>query len=154
MMRVCHRVLYKQLAVWMLHGILADKYSEFFVHKVEKVARVESSSNEDEDLGLGGITSLQIQQMIVSQKFTNLVNYSILFFSQIQQIISSLSLYSQKVSEDEVKGQCEQFTLRVEMLPSYIPARVAEKILFVGESVQMFESEREGTCFKSRGWYL
>lgn len=27
------------------------------------------------------------------------------------------------------------------MLPSYIPARVAEKILFVGESVQMFESQ-------------
>lgn len=35
----------------------------------------------------------------------------------------------------------KQFSLRMEMLPSYIPARVAEKILFVGESVQMFESQ-------------
>ena len=34
----------------------------------------------------------------------------------------------------------QQFSLRVEMLPSYIPVRVAEKILFVGESVQMFEN--------------
>lgn len=35
----------------------------------------------------------------------------------------------------------KQFSLRVEMLPSYIPVRVAEKILFVGESVQMFENQ-------------
>lgn len=34
----------------------------------------------------------------------------------------------------------QQFSLRTEMLPSYIPIRVAEKILFVGESVQMFEN--------------
>lgn len=34
----------------------------------------------------------------------------------------------------------QQFSLRTEMLPSYIPVRVAEKILFVGESVQMFEN--------------
>lgn len=34
----------------------------------------------------------------------------------------------------------QQFSLRTELLPSYIPIRVAEKILFVGESVQMFEN--------------
>ncbi len=37
----------------------------------------------------------------------------------------------------------QQFSLRVEMLPSYIPVRVAEKILFVGESVQMFENHNQ-----------
>lgn len=37
----------------------------------------------------------------------------------------------------------QQFSLRAEMLPSYIPARVAEKILFVGESVQMFENQNQ-----------
>ena len=66
MLQVCHRVLYKQLAVWMLHGLLADQYEEFFIHKVQKVAPAESSNAEDEDLGLGGITSGQIQQLIVS----------------------------------------------------------------------------------------
>lgn len=38
----------------------------------------------------------------------------------------------------------QQFSLRTEMLPSYIPIRVAEKILFVGESVQMFENHTHG----------
>ena len=28
------------------------------------------------------------------------------------------------------------------MLPSYIPSREADKVLFVGESVQMFESDK------------
>lgn len=37
----------------------------------------------------------------------------------------------------------QQFSLRTEMLPSYIPVRVAEKILFVGESVQMFENHTQ-----------
>ena len=37
----------------------------------------------------------------------------------------------------------QQFSLRIEMLPSYIPIRVAEKILFVGESVQMFENHNQ-----------
>lgn len=33
--------------------------------------------------------------------------------------------------------------MRVELLPSFIPLRAAEKILFVGESVQMFESQKD-----------
>lgn len=45
----------------------------------------------------------------------------------------------------------KQFSLRVEMLPSYIPVRVAEKILFVGESVQMFESQNVNLTKKGRG---
>ena len=38
----------------------------------------------------------------------------------------------------------QQFSLRLEMLPSYIPVRLAENILFVGESVQMFQNHRQG----------
>lgn len=44
----------------------------------------------------------------------------------------------------------KQFSLRIEMLPSYIPVRVAEKILFVGESVQMFESQNVSLTKKGR----
>lgn len=49
----------------------------------------------------------------------------------------------------------KQFSLRVEILPSYIPVRVAEKILFVGESVQMFENQnvnltRKGSILKNQ----
>jgi len=48
----------------------------------------------------------------------------------------------QRLIEEEnmLAPSLQQFSLRVEMLPSYIPVRVAEKILFVGESVQMFEN--------------
>ena len=48
----------------------------------------------------------------------------------------------QRLIEEEnmLAPSLQQFSLRVEMLPSYIPIRVAEKILFVGESVQMFEN--------------
>lgn len=44
----------------------------------------------------------------------------------------------------------KQFSLRVEMLPSYIPVRVAEKILFVGESVQMFENQNVNLTRKGK----
>ncbi len=44
-----------------------------------------------------------------------------------------------------------QFCLRPELIPSYIPVRVAERILFVGESVQMFESEKQGTKHHYKG---
>ena len=46
----------------------------------------------------------------------------------------------------------ERFTLRSEMLPSYLPSRVAEKILFVGESVQIFESERSKSQQRHKGF--
>lgn len=44
----------------------------------------------------------------------------------------------------------KQFSLRVEILPSYIPVRVAEKILFVGESVQMFENQNVNLTRKGK----
>lgn len=48
----------------------------------------------------------------------------------------------QRLIEEEnmLAPSLQQFSLRTEMLPSYIPIRAAEKILFVGESVQMFEN--------------
>lgn len=45
----------------------------------------------------------------------------------------------------------QQFSLRTEMLPSYIPIRVAEKILFVGESVQMFENHNHSPSRAGQG---
>lgn len=52
----------------------------------------------------------------------------------------------QRLIEEEnmLAPSLQQFSLRTEMLPSYIPVRVAEKILFVGESVQMFENHTHG----------
>lgn len=40
--------------------------------------------------------------------------------------------------------EASHFVLRSDLLPSYIPVRVANKILFVGESIQMFQLKRDG----------
>lgn len=58
----------------------------------------------------------------------------------------------QRLIEEEnmLAPSLKQFSLRVEILPSYIPVRVAEKILFVGESVQMFENQNVNLTRKGR----
>ncbi|KAI0235900.1 Gamma-tubulin complex component 4 [Lamellibrachia satsuma] len=118
---VCHKVLYKQLTAWMLHGLLLDDYTEMFIHKVQKVLTVQPEP-EDDDLGLGGVTGRQMQQIQLSSDMT--VNHSI----------------------------GERFALRADMLPTYIPTKVAQKILFVGESVEMFEKiEIDGRQQKHQG---
>ena len=59
---------------------------------------------------------------------------------------------AQRLIEEEnmLAPSLKQFSLRVEILPSYIPVRVAEKILFVGESVQMFENQNLNLTRKGR----
>ncbi|KAI4830483.1 hypothetical protein KUCAC02_002113 [Chaenocephalus aceratus] len=95
---VCHGVMYKQLAAWMLHGLLLDQSEEFFVKQGPR---------------LGGLSGKQLREL------------------------QDLRLIEE---ENMLAPSLQQFSLRTEMLPSYIPIRVAEKILFVGESVQMFEN--------------
>ncbi|XP_055010891.1 gamma-tubulin complex component 4 [Boleophthalmus pectinirostris] len=126
---VCHGVLYKQLAAWMLHGLLLDQHEEFFIRQGPSGAG--SSTNQDEeedDLCLGGLSGKQLREL------------------------QDLRLIEE---ENMLAPSLQQFSLRTEMLPSYIPVRVAEKILFVGESVQMFENHnhspsRAGSILKHR----
>uniref|UniRef100_A0A8C6TNN1 Gamma-tubulin complex component n=1 Tax=Neogobius melanostomus TaxID=47308 RepID=A0A8C6TNN1_9GOBI len=115
---VCHGVLYKQLAAWMLHGLLLDQHEELFIRQGPSGSG--SSANQDEeddDLGLGGLSGKQLREL------------------------QDLRLIEE---ENMLAPSLQQFSLRTEMLPSYIPVRVAEKILFVGESVQMFENHNHG----------
>uniref|UniRef100_A0A8C8DFY1 Gamma-tubulin complex component n=1 Tax=Oryzias sinensis TaxID=183150 RepID=A0A8C8DFY1_9TELE len=115
---VCHGVMYKQLAAWMLHGLLLDQSEEFFVKQGPSAGGAASSQEEeDDDLGLGGLSGKQLREL------------------------QDLRLVEE---ENILAPSLQQFSLRTEMLPSYIPIRVAEKILFVGESVQMFENHTQG----------
>lgn len=111
---VCHGVMYKQLAAWMLHGLLLDQSEEFFVKQGPSGGGAAANPEEDEeDLGIGGLSGKQLREL------------------------QDLRLIEE---ENMLAPSLQQFSLRTEMLPSYIPIRVAEKILFVGESVQMFEN--------------
>ncbi|KAM6942653.1 gamma-tubulin complex component 4 [Xenentodon cancila] len=111
---VCHGVMYKQLAAWMLHGLLLDQSEEFFVKQGPSAGGAAANQEEeDDDLVLGGLSGKQLREL------------------------QDLRLIEE---ENMLAPSLQQFSLRTEMLPSYIPIRVAEKILFVGESVQMFEN--------------
>ncbi|XP_032606112.1 gamma-tubulin complex component 4 isoform X3 [Taeniopygia guttata] len=126
---VCHGVMYKQLSAWMLHGLLLDQHEEFFIKQGPSSGNVLSQPEEDDDdLGIGGLTGKQLREL------------------------QDLRLIEE---ENMLAPSLKQFSLRVEMLPSYIPVRVAEKILFVGESVQMFENQnvnltRKGSILKNQ----
>ncbi|XP_078388453.1 gamma-tubulin complex component 4 isoform X2 [Cetorhinus maximus] len=127
---VCHGVMYKQLSAWMLHGLLLDKYEEFFIKQGPSSGNVgtQPEEEEDEDLGIRGLTGKQLREL------------------------QDLRLIEE---ENMLATSLKQFSLRAEMLPSYIPVRVAEKILFVGESVQMFENQnvnhtRAGSILKNQ----
>lgn len=54
---------------------------------------------------------------------------------ELQKILS--------LNTSEISSNLHRFALRADLLPCYIPVRVANKILFVGESVQMFENEKK-----------
>ncbi|XP_053721406.1 gamma-tubulin complex component 4 [Synchiropus splendidus] len=115
---VCHGVMYKQLAAWMLHGLLLDQSEEFFIKQGPSGGGgAANQEEEEEDLGLGGFSGKQLREL------------------------QDLRLIEE---EKMLAPSLQQFSLRTEMLPSYIPIRVAEKILFVGESVQMFENHNHG----------
>ncbi|XP_074651183.1 gamma-tubulin complex component 4-like [Tubulanus polymorphus] len=114
----CHGVMYKQLSIWMLQGVLLDQHHEFFIQH-ETPTAVAMAMADDDDLGIGGITGRQLQEIIMQS-----------------------SMY-----EPSIPNKREEFSIRSDMFPSYIPLSLGEKILFVGESVQMFEQKHEITSF-------
>ncbi|XP_077989144.1 gamma-tubulin complex component 4-like [Glandiceps talaboti] len=122
----CHGILYKQLAAWMLHGRLLDQYCEFFVQQSVSNTLIKPKQEEDDmDLGIGGVTGKQLREAM-------------------------------KLAEEDFtssKQEFQTFALRAQMLPSYIPTRLAEKILFIGESVQVFEN-KQGNLLRYTGSIL
>ncbi|KAL8582321.1 hypothetical protein ACOMHN_037078 [Nucella lapillus] len=118
-LHVCHGVLLKQLCAWMIHGLSHDPHREFFIQAVSVTAHrkdnVSTASQEEEgELGIMGVTGRQMQAM-----------------------------RSVGVWEGESAQQTGMFVIQADLLPAYIPMRVASKILFVGESVQMFETNQQ-----------
>eukprot|EP00899_Mesostigma_viride_P015699 jgi/Mesvir1/2412/Mv22150-RA.1 len=113
----CHQVMYKQLAGWVLHGLLLDKYGEFFIRRKGPVGpdgaeQVPDPFNDDQMLeqgaggdGAGGAGGGSV---------------------------TGASGGSRAV-EDWHKG----FGVHMEMLPAYLPLGLVEDLLFIGKSVRV-----------------
>ncbi|XP_005092380.1 gamma-tubulin complex component 4 [Aplysia californica] len=117
---VCHGLLFKQLSAWMLHGITSDPYNEFFIRRMDGHVR-KTEEEEEEDLGILGLTGRQLQKIHLSD------------------------------DGEEIPTETSQFGIAADLLPSYIQPRVANKILFVGESVQMFERDKHQMKHQHQG---
>ncbi|XP_071096786.1 gamma-tubulin complex component 4-like [Haliotis cracherodii] len=115
-LHVCHGVMFKQLCAWLLHGSLVDPYREFFIQQADggrgEQTDEDTQETQDDELGIMGVTGRQLQRLLN---------------------LSSLAGETPSLS---------QFTVQADLLPAYIPTRVSSHILFVGESVQMFEHDR------------
>ncbi|XP_052795876.1 gamma-tubulin complex component 4-like isoform X1 [Mya arenaria] len=116
-LHVCHGVLFKHLCSWLLYGYVYDPYREFFIQPSEGGADTahdptSQSQEEEDDLGIMGVTGRQLQRM--------------------------LRLNS---SDGGSSPSSHLFAIQADLLPAYIPLRVANKILFVGESIQMFQEK-------------
>ncbi|KAJ7388784.1 Gamma-tubulin complex component 4 [Desmophyllum pertusum] len=115
---VCHGVMYQQLSAWVLHGIHIDKHNEFFIK--EATSADDQTVNKTDEGAASSSSDLGIPG-ITGRQLTEIL-------------------------EGEVKKQTParwQFRINAEMLPSYIPTRVADKVLFIGESVGMFKGSKE-----------
>lgn len=58
-------------------------------------------------------------------------------------MVLNIEIFQQLSEAPSASKAYKSFAVQVELLPSFIPIRAAEKILFVGESVQMFENQKD-----------
>ena len=102
--------MYKQLRDWMIYGQLNDKYDEFYICHDKNVSDATLST-----------TSTADNQGKTSDEDAN--------YNEIDEIFSSMRFSS----------SYSQFKLNSSKLPSYINLKIANKILFTGELLQIFQ---------------
>jgi gamma-tubulin complex component 4 len=132
----CHCVFYRQLSAWVLYGIIEDICGEFLVQEVVE--------KDGDSPSVGGEEEVEDSKQEVSQATGKEAGQKKVSFKE-QKMTSKV-----KQEDREQTPQTVTYTIRQEMLPSYLPVRVAEKILFIGESVKMFN--RESSAQKVDPW--
>ena len=128
-----HKVFYKQLLAWILKGSLHDPYHEFIIEEIK-----------DHDS----------QNLILSQELASELKNNQSTSQNMSEISvsSGMSFASTTSSEDGStvtgnkrldKSGMKRFRLRVDKIPSHISITIAEKVFFIGESIQLFETSRK-----------
>jgi len=120
-LHTCHSVLYKQMSAWMLHGILLDHYKEFFITdcNVSNVKESRIKSDDADELDGAVLSSNTILRGVTGK-----------------ELLEELQLEDDAIS---ISSDLNRISIVHSMLPFYIPDRVAEKVLFIGKSVQMLK---------------
>ena len=126
----CHKIFFNHITAWAAHGLLLDRYGEFFIHERERV--VGGSSGNDSGGsggggGSGGVAGSSGQQVAL-QSIVPMLG---------AERLESAELFDPVEAEHEWNGR---YALRLDMLPSsYVPHRVADKILLLGKMMQLLD---------------
>ncbi|CAF3670392.1 unnamed protein product [Rotaria sp. Silwood1] len=117
----CHRILIKQITSILTRGQIYDEYGEFFI-----------GLNNNINIEAMGMTTPSVSRMtstIASRSHSPDRNKQ--FNLQIPQ------------NNPTIAPGYSQYQLIPDMLPSYIPLQLAEKILFIGESWLLLKTNDE-----------
>lgn len=60
--------MFDQLTTWLLNGLLLDEYGEFFLHKTNEAQADQTNVDDEDDLGIGGITGRQMKRALVCEQ--------------------------------------------------------------------------------------
>lgn len=107
--------MFKQLRDWMICGTLNDRYDEFYIIIDKNITNAaESTSNYDEDLA-------SLSGTLASFSLNNLSEHLLL--------------------ANKFSSNYSQYKLSSTRLPSYLNMKCANKILFTGELLQLFQAK-------------
>lgn len=115
-LQITQETMFKQLRDWMVRGCLNDKYEEFFICIDDK--------KQAEIQQTGIVAQQSMIDSIMGEDATANVN-------EVEELFFGNNRFTSNYS---------QYTLNSAKLPSYINLKVANKILFTGELLQLFQT--------------
>jgi hypothetical protein len=108
--------MYKQMRDWMIYGYLDDKYDEFFIVCDTNAA----NANDDKQ-----------QTMLKSMTNSKPDELDTFIMNEIEE----------QAIENKFSSKNSQYALNSARLPSFINLKIANKILFTGDLLQLFKSK-------------